>query len=183
MPTKVKIVEQYLDYAPPVPVNGTVQLLMSHVPAEHLQGLRKVVLTNSTSLLQSHKGKYEFDGERLRAADLRGFYGKGYIFLVMDQILRHYPDSFLLVPMIKRLAIGEILYHEIGHHIHRLEQPGYRDNREEFADKWSDDLLLAFFEKRYWYLAKPLIGYKRFLHPTVLKLIRRSPKTATELES
>jgi hypothetical protein len=175
METRVKLVEQYLDYSPPVRVNTTVQLLMSHVPREHLNGLRKVVLTNSTSLLNSHKGKYDFDGDRLRPADLRGFYGNGQICLVVDQILRHYPEAFLLVPMFKTLAIGDILYHELGHHIHRLEKPGYRDNCEAVADEWRDKLLLEFFKKHYWYLAKLLNGYKRFLHPTVIKLIRRSP--------
>src|SRR5688572_27469408 len=142
---------------------------MSNVPPEHLTDLRKVVLTNSTSLLNRYKGKYDFDGERLRLGELRGFYGNGQICLVIDQILRHYPDSFMLVPIFKTFAIGDILYHELGHHIHRRAEPGYRDNREAVADEWRDKLLVAFFKKRYWYLDKLLGGYKRFLHPMVVK--------------
>lgn len=122
MPRKIKIVEQYEDYTPPVRVNSAVELLMSHVPPEHIKGLRKVVLTNSACVLKTHKGKYIFDGERMRAADLRGFYGNGYIFLIMDRILDHHLQLFLLVPMFKTLAIGEILYHELGHHIHRRDE-------------------------------------------------------------
>lgn len=148
---------------------------MSHVPHEHLEGLRKVVLTNSASVLKTHKGKYVFDGERMRAADLRGFYGNGHVVLIMDRILDHYPEAFLIVPMIKTLAIGDVLYHEIGHHIHRLKEPGYRDKREAVADEWRDELLLAFFKKHYWYLANVLNAYKRFLHPVFVRLFRRSP--------
>lgn len=178
MPDKVKIIAEYLDYSPPVRLNGSVQLLISHVPPEHLKGMRKVVLTNSARLLQSSKGKYDFDGKRLRLAELRGFYGDGQIYLVMDHILRHYPEPFLWPPIFRTLAIGDVLYHEVGHHIHHLKQPGYRDNREEVADEWRDKLLLEFFKKHYWYLAKILGVYKRFLHPTVRKLIRRSPQNA-----
>ena len=174
MPQKFKIVEQYEDYTPPVRVNSAVELLMSHVPAEHLKGLRQVVLTNSACVLKTHKGKYTFDGKRMRAADLRGFYGDGYIFLIIDRILDHHLQWFLLVPMFKNLAIGEILYHELGHHIHRRNEPGFRDNREAVADEWSDELLVEFFKQRYWYLAKVLDVYKKLLHPVVARLFRRS---------
>lgn len=175
MAGKVKIIEQYLEYSPPVQVSGSVQLLMRHVPLEHLKGVRIVVLTNSAKLLQSNKGKYDFYGKRLRLAELRGFYVEGQIYLVMDRILDHYPEPFLWVPMFRTLAIADILYHEIGHHIHRLETPGYRENHEATADEWRDELILEFFKQHYWYLAKIIRGYKRFLHPTVMKLIRRSP--------
>lgn len=63
MAGKFKIFEQYVDYSPPVQVIGSVQLLMSHVPAEHMQGMRRVVLTNSASLLKTNKGKYDFYGK------------------------------------------------------------------------------------------------------------------------
>ena len=172
MASKQKIVEQYQDYAPPVRVNEAVRLLLRHVPAEHLEGLHTIVLTNSASLLTSLKGKFTAGGERFRAADRRGFYWNGRIFLVMDQIFRDYPEALLLVPMIKTLAIGEVLYHEVGHHIHRLVQPGYRDNKEAFADEWKDELLLAFVNKRYWYMAIIIRGYSRFINPTIKKLVR-----------
>lgn len=101
----------------------------------------------------------------------------------MDRILRHYPEPFLWVPMFKALAIGDVLYHEIGHHIHRLAEPGYRENHEEVADEWRDELLLVFFKNHYWFLAKIIGGYKRFLHPTVMKLIRRSPVASDSEET
>lgn len=169
MARKVKIIEQYQDYRPPVQVNGTVELLMRHVPAEHLAGLRHVVMTNSASLLSTSKGKYlAEDGRRFKAAECNGLYSNGNIFLVIDRILRNYPEWFLFVPLIKALAIGDILYHEVGHHIHQLEQPGYRDNEEPTADEWRDKLLREFFKKRYWYLAPPLRLYVRLIHPRLV---------------
>ncbi len=172
MASKLKIVEQYQDYSPPVRVNEAVRLLMRHVPAEHLEGLHEIVLTNSASLLTSLKGNFTAGGQRFRAADRRGFYWNGRICLVIDQIFRQYPESLLLVPMFKTWLIGKILYHEVGHHIHRLVQPGYRDKKEEFADEWRDKLLAAFVNKRYWYLAIVIRGYDRFLHPTIKRLMR-----------
>lgn len=160
-------------------MNGTVEL-MRHVPAEHVEGLHKIVMTNSASLLSSSKGKFVAeDGKRFRAADCRGLYSNGNIFLVIDQILRHYPEAFLLVPFIKRLAIGEVLYHELGHHIHRREQPGYRDNREAVADEWSDELMATFFKARYWYLKPVVRAYARFIHP---RLVRLNQRPTTECE-
>ena len=100
----------------------------------------------------------------------------------MDQILREYPEAFLLVNIIKTFAIGEIFYHEIGHHIHRNEQPGYRDNKELVAEEWKEKLLRVFLSKRYWYLA--LVGrvYANLVHPVVLKLTGRSRDKRVECE-
>lgn len=165
MPRKFKIVEQYQDYAPPVRVNGAVELLMRHVPAEYVEGLNYIVMTNAASMLRTHKGKFVSEGRRGRPAECLGLYNGRNIFLVMDRILRHYPESLLLIPIVKTLAIGEILYHELGHHIHKLKQPGYRDKHEEVADEWRDELLAIFFKRRYWYLWPAVRVYARFIHP------------------
>lgn len=177
MTSKLKILEQYQDYSPPIRVNEAVRLLVRHIPEEHLKGLHKIVLTNSASVLSSIKGKQISEGRRFRPADCLGLYSNGHIFLVLDHILSFYPETLLLVPMIKTLVIGETLYHEVGHHIHSLEQPGYRANREVFADEWKDKLLTAFFTRRYWYLAAPLRAYVRLIHP---RLVRSGRPTETE---
>ena len=86
----------------------------------------------------------------------------------MDRIFDPYPEIFLLVPVIKTYAIGEILYHEIGHHIHQMEEPGFRDRREEVADEWGDKLMRIFLRRRYWYLG----GFRVVFRP-LLPLISR----------
>jgi len=135
------------------------------VPEEHLIGLHKITLTNSEQL-RSIRGKITSEKQRFRPADCRGLYRKGHIFLIMDQIFSQYPESFLLlVPPFKTFVIGEVLYHEIGHHIHRLEEPGYRTNKEVVADQWRDKLMQLFLKQRYWYLARAVRLVRPLLRP------------------
>ncbi|HYW74777.1 MAG TPA: hypothetical protein VE961_27370 [Pyrinomonadaceae bacterium] len=147
----VRIREQYLDYKPPVIVYGSLELLLRHVPDEHLAELRSITLTNSAALLKSWPGKYPVEKRRVRPADCRGLYGNGKIVLVVDQMFSDCPEFLILFPPVKTYLVARTLYHEIGHHIHRLEQPGYRADRETFADEWRDKLIGNFMRQRYWY--------------------------------
>jgi hypothetical protein len=149
---KVKIEEQYRDYIPPVRIYRSLRLLLRSVPEEYLKGLYKITVTNSEKL-RSIRGKITSEKRRFRPADCLGLYRKGHIFLIMDQIFSLYPESvLLLIPAFKTCVIGGVLYHEIGHHIHRLAEPGYRPDREAVADEWRDKLMPLFLKKRYWYL-------------------------------
>jgi len=49
------------------------------------------------------------------------------------------------------MAFGEVLFHEIGHHMHRTRAPEFKE-REDVADSWEKRLSRVFFRKRYWYL-------------------------------
>jgi hypothetical protein len=160
LPTKVKIVEHYYNYYPPVPVYRSLKLLLRHVPEEHLRGLRQIILTNSEQL--HGRKKITSEKRRIRPSDCLGLYGEGHIRLIMDRVFEPYPTIFLLVPLFKTHAIGETLYHEIGHHIHEMQEPGFRDRKEEVADEWSDKLMRIFIKQRYWYLAPIRILLKPF---------------------
>ena len=175
MATKVKVVNQFYNYTPPVRVHRSLQILLRYVPEEHLKGLNKITLTNSESM-SSVRGKITSEKQRFRPADCQGLYGKGNIFLIIDQIFSPYPELFLLFPPFKTFLIGEILYHEIGHHIHRLEQPGYRANKERVADEWRDKLLQSFVRNRYWYLAWSI----RLLRPIINPIVARLNSRVTE---
>jgi len=76
----------------------------------------------------------------------------------------------LLVPPFKTFVIGEVLYHEIGHHIHRLDEPGYRANKELVADEWRDKLLPIFLRRRYWYLAWTARLFRPLIRPITTRL-------------
>jgi len=168
----VKIVAQYHNYSPPVEVNRSVRLLLKYVPSEHLVGLQKIVLTNSEEVGEQIRGKIQSAKTRIRPADCAGLYSKGRVLLLMDRILEQYPEAFLLVPAFKTYVIGEILYHEIGHHIHRIEEPGYRTDKEAVADQWKEKLLQEFLLQRYWYLAKLIHIFRSVINPIVLWLRR-----------
>ena len=90
----------------------------------------------------------------------------------MDRILEQYPEAFLLVPPFKTYVIGEILYHELGHHIHRIEEPGYRTDKEAVANQWKEELLQEFLLQRYWYLAKVIDIFRPVFNPLVSWLRR-----------
>jgi len=92
----------------------------------------------------------------------------------MDQILQGCPEVFLLFPPLKTFLIGEVLYHEIGHHIHRIEEPGYRADKEAVADEWKEKLMRAFLRQRYWYLA----SLARLCAPLIRPILRRWHKQA-----
>ena len=139
----------------------SLELLLRYVPEEHLRGLRQITLTNSEQLQSRRKGKITSEKQRIRPADCLGLYGDGYIVLIMDRIFELYPGMFLLIPFFKMHAIGETLYHEIGHHIHQMQEPGFRDRKEEVADEWRDKLMQIFVRKRYWYLG----GLRILLRP------------------
>jgi hypothetical protein len=172
MSANVKVVEQYLNYAPPVNVYRSVRLLLRYVPEQHLIGLHKVVLTNSETVRQQIRGKISSEKRRFRPADCTGLYSEGRILLLIDQIFLNYPEVLLLLPQFKTFVIGETLYHEIGHHIHRLEEPGYRSDKEVVADQWKEKLLQVFLVRRYWYLAKVVKVCAALLHPIALRLKR-----------
>jgi hypothetical protein len=150
--TKLRIFEDYLDYKPPVQLYRTLDLLLRYVPPQHLEGLKEIILSDSARLRKVLRGKFTQDKKRFSAADCRGLYRGHQIVLVVDQIFLEYPEVLLLIPFIKAMAIGETLYHEIGHHIDRQERPGFRDNKEAVANEWSDILLNGYLRKRYWYL-------------------------------
>lgn len=167
MLAKVKVEEQYLDYIPPVRVLQSLRLLLRYVPEEYLIGLHKITLTNSENL-RSVRGKLTSGKRRFRLSECEGLYRNGHIFLIIDRIFSQYPELFLLVSPFKTFVIGEVLYHEIGHHIHRLEEPGYRTNKEAVADEWKEKLMQLFLRQRYWYL-----GWTRLARPLILPIIVR----------
>ena len=57
----------------------------------------------------------------------------------------------LRIPIARYAEFGEVLFHEIGHHIHTVHVPIY-DGKENVAEDWSRKLGQQFFRKHYWYL-------------------------------
>lgn len=174
MATKVKIVEEYYNYRPPVRMYGSVQVLLRNVPEEHLEGLSTITLTNSDYMRKAVPGKYTQEKRRFRAADCRGMYSSGRIWLILDQICDH--DLFMIIPPVRTFFLGEVLYHEIGHHIHAMQQPGFRKEKEEFADEWRDKLMETFLRQRYWYLR----GILKLFAPLIRPLYRKLQRSVSE---
>src|SRR6266567_3396534 len=69
MSANVKVLEQYVNYAPPVGVHRSVRLLLRYVPEQHLIGLHKIVLTNSETVKKEIRGKITSEKRRFRPAE------------------------------------------------------------------------------------------------------------------
>ena len=149
-------------------------MLLRYVPEEHLNGLHTIAVTNSAYVREALKGKITREKERFRPADCRGLYGDGQIWLILDQIFE--AEFFMIIPAIKTIFIGEIMYHEIGHHIHAMAQPGFRKDKEAFADEWKDTMMQTFLRQRYWYL----LGVLKLFLPLLRRIHSKLSRSAQE---
>jgi hypothetical protein len=54
-----------------------------------------------------------------------------------------------------------VLFHEIGHHIHRTIRPEHTE-KEDVADKWAGKLNANFIRKQYWYAMPVIVTMAKF---------------------
>lgn len=154
----VEIKEAYRDYKPPVPAKKIVRELLELIPEKYLVGLDCVVLSNfSGQPRRKRLGRTTTRGRKVARSQTAGLYHpkwKGqppWIELYVDQIVRPFPRWVLRIPLIKRFAIAETLYHEVGHHIHYTVRPEYRE-KEDVADDWGKTFTREWIRKNYSYL-------------------------------
>jgi len=153
-----EIVEAYRDYDPPCDVKGIISLLLRHVPRENLVGLTTILLTNREALSRDRRRKKTWSrNHKIRVADALGLYcgattrAGATIHLHVDNILRSYPKSFLWFKPMLNVCFSDVLYHELGHHVHATRRPEYR-GKEDVADTWKRKFNREFISARYWYL-------------------------------
>lgn len=155
----LKIYESYKDFTPPLWFRPTVERLLMSLAPEHRGGLQSVVLTNSASIGRGKTRRVA--GRKHDRNECRGFYyqawrGKpAWIQLVTDNVVAGCPASLLRLQLFRDLQVAEVLYHEVGHHLHLTVGSGARGD-EEGAEYWRRRLLRIHFRCRYWYL-RPVI--------------------------
>jgi hypothetical protein len=158
-----QIVEAYKNYSPPFDVAKTVRILLRYVPAKYLAGLKTIVVTNQQAMSHDKKRRKLWSRRRKIPMDrVRGTYHQAWkgdpawIELFIDKVVPpDTPTVALWFPIIRCLFVGEVLYHEIGHHIHKTQRPEYRE-REDVADEWGHKMGRTFLRTGYWYLV-PLV--------------------------
>jgi len=158
----VLVTEGYVNYKPPYPLCKTVDYLLRIVDRERIEGLHEVILTNYEGANREIRRRKVRRGKRkIPFSNVLGLYrekyqGKpAYIELFVDNIFHGTPKWAIRIPLIRRFLMAGVLYHEIGHHIHHVRFPEYKD-KEEVAEKWKKVLSVEFIKKKYWYLV-PLI--------------------------
>ena len=163
VPTPTAVQEAYRAYRPPFDAKATVEKLLASVPEDLLRGLRCIVLVNQSGLSRRHRvGKIWSRKRKVDKLRILGRYHPGwhnsqpYIELRVDRILLGLEGARCTrINIVREIAFGHVLFHEIGHHIHATLRPEHLE-KEDVADRWAGKLNRDFIRKRYWYLL-PLI--------------------------
>jgi hypothetical protein len=159
--------EDYKHYVPPAWVAATVRRLLDSLPEGYAAGLSAVVLTEAAKIGKGKTGRVA--GRKYQRRECRGFYQHGHrteqpaIFIIVDNVLRNERVQWLRFA--RDAILGEVLFHEIGHHLHYKVGPAGAGS-ETSADGWERRLWRIHFRKKYWYLrplVKPIRAAARFL--------------------
>ena len=152
------ITEFYDAYVPPSYFRPVVEDLVAFLPSRHLVGLKTILLTNSAAVTPRQRRQKIFQrGRKHKLVEARGAYYRAtpsrqaYVTLFVDNILKAWSPGELRFSFFRRMMIAEILYHEVGHHIHTVHRPVF-DGRENVAGNWERKLSQAYLRKHYWYL-------------------------------
>ena len=117
--------------------------MVDTVPPKYLVGLSEVVLTNASGLSRSRRrSTTKSRKNKVRTRTALGMYHPGWkgerpwIELFVDNILDRLGEGVLLrSSFFRESELGDVLFHEIGHHIHYEVCPEYRE-KEDVADVW-----------------------------------------------
>jgi len=157
--TQVEVKERYRDYTTPIDASAVVRQLLQTVPDKYLKGLDCVLLTNEASLSRRDRvGRVWSRKRKYNKSLVLGRYHGGsrssrpYIELRVDKIIRGLKGIPLHVPLVRDIVFGQVLFHEVGHHIHHTVRPEFTE-KEDVADKWAGMLNNNLVRKKYWYVA------------------------------
>lgn len=134
-------------YVPPFDVAAAIVKMLDPIPPKYLSGLSEIVLTNTAGLPRKLRRSMTKSRKRkVRTAEALGLYfqeWKGqpaWIKIYVNNVLRNWESGFWLkLRFLREMLLGDVLFHEIGHHIHRTVRPEFRE-REDVADEWKTKL-------------------------------------------
>ena len=141
----------------------------------------EVVLTNSSDLPRNRRrGVTRSRGRKVRIITARGLYHQewqgrpAWIEIFVDNALKGWERGlWLRIPLVREGRIGDVLFHEIGHHIHFAIRPEFRE-KEDVADVWMVRLSTKYLQKRF-----PLLRWSlQLFRPWMLGLRNRVMKRA-----
>ena len=176
----VRITEAYRDWTPPIPAQKIVTRLVKSVPHKYVVDLGSLALTNASGLSRIKKRQKTRSRKRkVGIADAFGLYHRArkgqpaWIELYVDNIVKRIRPHFLIyIPLCRDFTFAEVVFHEIGHHIHTTCAPEFRE-REDVAERWKTKLLTAYLLHQYWYLMAAV----RLISGGLKKLIRWKRKS------
>jgi hypothetical protein len=155
-PKRPKVISAFSGYTPPFDPVPIVERMLDSVPQKYLIGLSEVVLSNTAGLSRRLRRRVtKARGKKVRLVEARGLYhqewhGKpAWIQIFVDRTLLHWEGGWWLrIPFIREGRMSEVLFHEIGHHIHFTARPEHRE-KEDVADVWKVRLERNYYRRRF----------------------------------
>jgi hypothetical protein len=171
--------------------------MLDSVPENYLLGLGEVLLTNTSSLPRKRRRSITKSRRRkVHVIEAKGLYhpavhgNRAWIEIFVDNTLRGWEDGWWLrIPFIREGKLGDVLFHEIGHHIHFTCRPEYRE-REDVADVWKVRLQKRYASDRFRWLVRfgrlirPLLGssLERLRAKVEMRMLRKGQISRAEYE-
>jgi hypothetical protein len=158
-PPRPAVTVSFAGYTPPFDVAPIAQRMLDSVPQKYLIGLAEVVLTNSSGLPRKlRRSITKARKKKVRVVEARGLYhpawngNQPWIEIFVDNVLRGWEKGWWLkIGLFREGRLGDVLFHEIGHHIHFAARPEYRE-REDVADVWKVRLERNYYRQRFRWL-------------------------------
>ena len=148
-------------------------------------GLKTIILTNKAGMTRDKRRQKVWSRNRkILFADALGSYSAATrsspasVSLYVDNIVDSDPDWFRRLPVFGHGTLAHVLYHEIGHHIHRTIRPVYK-GKEDVANDWSGKLWGNFCRKHYWYIFPFLWLLVHIVSPVAKWFEKRSRQRGT----
>lgn len=136
-----------------------VKKLLRVVPREHLIGLEKIVILNEIRDKKKRRvgGIYREKSNEQPCS----------IELAIDRIYHGMPRILFFLPFAANFSLADVLYHEIGHHYHKIFTHGVKQHKQEhFAENYSKEMVKRRF--KWWsFVFMPLAPFIRYLHKKV----------------
>ncbi|HKF48744.1 MAG TPA: hypothetical protein VKB38_15405 [Terracidiphilus sp.] len=148
------ITTAFSSYKPPSDVVPMIRRMLDSVPEKYLSGLAEVVLTDTGSMPRSRRRSVTRSrGKKVRIRQARGLYHPkfknraAWIEIFVDQTLKPWGDKWWS-GWLRDIEMSDVLFHEIGHHIHYTVRPEYRE-KEDVADVWKVRLRKNYQRQQY----------------------------------
>ena len=157
LPSGPGIVLAFQNYTPPFDAEKVIRRMLRVVPPKFLAGLHSIVLTNVAALSRKERERQTWGRRRAHLREALGYYSQAWkgeparITILVDNFEKRLDRSWKRFGIFRDLELSRLLFHELGHHIHRVHRPRY-EGKENVADKWSEKLSGRYVRDRYWYL-------------------------------
>lgn len=175
---EIKIIEAYEQYTPPFNVAKVVRQLLRPIPEKYGIGLSSIVLTSQAALPRKDRigktrsRKRKHDKSRILGRYHYKWQGKeAWIEIRVDKAIENWANPskwFWILPMCRQICIGEVLYHELGHHAHYCVRPEFEE-KEDVAETWKKRFMNNFMRKKYWWALPILVPLAHKLRPDKAK--------------